>query len=190
LRESSHGRVQAGHAALRLRVWALYNVGFIVVLVFGPNLLTSQGVPIAAAGATVSLVTWTILLSLPLGGYLAQRVNSPDIVMVGCFLALALLASLLPSGSWPLLVCAVLGVLAGPPAGLIMALPGSALQKKNRSAGMGVFYTCYYAAMAGLVPVAGFIRDATQSPASPLYFASAMMVGAVVVLALFRAVQR
>jgi MFS family permease len=168
-------------------VWALYNVGFIVVLVFGPSLLTAQGLPVGAAGATVSLVTWTILLSLPLGGYLAQRVNSPDVVMVGCFIALALLAASLPSGLPPLLLCAAFGLLAGPPAGLIMALPGSVLRPGNRSAGMGVFYTCYYAAMAGLVPLAGVLRDATRNAEAPLYFAAAMLVGAAAALGLFRA---
>jgi DHA2 family multidrug resistance protein len=43
---------------------------------------------------------------------------------------------------------------------------------------MGVFYTCYYAAMAGLVPLAGSLRDTTRSAEAPLYFAAAMLVGA------------
>jgi hypothetical protein len=38
-----------------------------------------------------------------------------------------------------------------------MALPGEALRLENRSAGMGVFYTCYYAAMAGLVRGRGLL---------------------------------
>ncbi len=177
-------------SALSGMVWGLYNVAFILVLVFGPSFLTSQGMPITAAGATASIVTWTILLSLPLGGYFAQRLNSPDAVMGGCFVALALAAALLASGVSPVLVCAVFGVLAGPPAGLIMALPGSALRPKNRAAGMGVYYSCYYAAMAGLVPVAGAVRDATQSPQAPIYFAAALMVAAALSLAAFRFVQR
>jgi cyanate permease len=171
-------------------VWALYNVAFIVLLVFGPSLLSSRGMPIATAGATVSLATWTALLSLPLGGYLAQRLNSPDAVMVGAFLALAVALSVLPLGFSPLFVCAALGILVGPPAGLIMALPGASVQPQNRAAGMGVYYTCYYAAMAALVPVAGALRDATQSPAAPLYFAAATACAAAVSLVGFRLLQR
>jgi MFS family permease len=171
-------------------VWAFYNVGLILVLVFGPSFLTARGMPIGTAGATVSLVTWAILLSLPFGGYLAQRANSPDTVMHGCFLALALTVCALPSGLPPLIICAAFGLLAGPPAGLIMALPGSALQPQNRAAGMGVYFTCYYAAMAGLVAVAGWVRDATQSAAAPLYFAGVMTIGATASLVLFRLLQR
>src|SRR5215218_2851953 len=41
-----------------------------------------------SARATTSAVTWAILLSLPLGGYLAERLKSPDRVMIGCFVLL------------------------------------------------------------------------------------------------------
>src|SRR4051812_1971929 len=71
-----------------------------------------------------------------------------------------------------------------------MALPGAALRPQNRAAGMGIYYACYYGAMAGLVPVAGALRDATQSPSAPLYFAAAMMLGAGACLAAFRFIQR
>ena len=55
---------------------------------------------------------------------------------------------------------------------------------------MGVFYTCYYAAMAGLVPVAGLLRDAQDSPAAPLVFGAMMMLFSAVSLLGFRIVQR
>jgi MFS family permease len=171
-------------------VWALYNVGFILLLVFTPSFLTGTGMTVAAAGATTSLVTWTILLSLPLGGYLAQKLNSSDLVMGGCFLALAALACALGLGVSPVLVCGLLGVLAGPPPGLIMALPGSALRPHNRMAGMGVYYACYYAAMAGLVPLAGALRDTTGDAATPVYFAAALMVATAISLLGFRIVER
>ena len=181
--------MSGGLSILSGLVWGLYNVGFILVLVFGPSFLTARGVPIGTAGATVSLATWAILLSLPFGGYMAQRVRSPDRVMHGCFLALALAAWALSSGLSPLIICVAFGLLAGPPAGLIMALPGSALQPQNRAAGMGLYFTCYYAAMAGLVPLAGWVRDATQNPASPLYVAGVMMIGATASLVLVRVVR-
>ena len=103
---------------------------------------------------------------------------------------LAALISALPLGAPPLLVCILIGLLSGFPPGLIMALPGEALRLENRSAGMGVFYTCYYAAMAGLVPVAGFLRDALDSASAPLIFGAPMMLLAAVSLFCFRLVQR
>lgn len=131
-----------------------------------------------------------MLISLPLGGYVAQRLNAPNAVMGGSFIALAVAGSALAMGAPPVLACLAFGVLAGPPPGPIMGLPGAALRPQNRAAGMGVYYAAYYAAMAGLVPVAGAIRDATQSASAPLYFAAGMMLAAAVSLAGFRLVQR
>ena len=171
-------------------VWALFNVGYIVVLAFGPSFLVASGMTLSSAGAITSAVTWAILLSLPLGGYFAQRLRSPDRVMIGCFVLLAALIAALPLGAPPLLVCILIGLLSGPPPGLIMALPAEALRPENRSAGMGVFYTCYYAAMAGLVPVAGVLREALDSASAPLMFGAVMMLLAAVSLVCFRLVQR
>jgi MFS family permease len=171
-------------------VWGLFNVGFIIVLVFGPSLLTARGVPLVEAGATVSIVTWSFLILMPFAGFLAQLVGSRDVVMMVAMLAMALTACLLPLGLSPLIVCALFGLVAGPPPGLIMALPGSVLRPENRSAGMGVYYTCYYAAMAGLVPVAGLLRDLTQSPSAPIYFGAGLLVVTVLTLAAFRMVER
>jgi len=171
-------------------VWALLNVGYILVLAFGPSFLVGRGMTLSTAGAITSAVTWAILLSLPLGGYLAERLKSPDRVMIGCFVLMAALITALPLGAPPLVVCILIGLLSGPPAGLIMALPGEALRPENRSAGMGVFYTCYYAAMAGLVPVAGLLRDALDSASAPLIFGAAMMLLSAVSLLGFRIVQR
>jgi predicted MFS family arabinose efflux permease len=171
-------------------IWALFNVGYIVVLAFGPSFLVASGMTLSSAGAITSAVTWAILLSLPLGGYFAQRLRSPDRVMIGCFVLLAALIAALPLGAPPLLVCILIGLLSGPPPGLIMALPAEALRPENRSAGMGVFYTCYYAAMAGLVPVAGVLREALDSVSAPLMFGAAMMLLSGVSLVCFRMVQR
>lgn len=177
-------------AILSGSVWGLFNVGFIIVLVFGPTLLTSRGVPLIEAGATVSTVTWCFLILTPFAGYLAQRVGSRDLVMNCATLAMAVTACMLPLGFPPLVACILFGLVAGPPPGLIMALPGSVLSPKNRAAGMGVYYTCYYAAMAGLVPVAGLLRDLTQNPSSPIFFGAAVLMVAVGTAATFRLVER
>src|SRR4051812_30250651 len=145
---------------------------------------------LSTAGAITSAVTWTILVSLPLGGYFAERMRSPDRVMIGCFVLLAALMPALPLGAPPLIICILIGLLAGPPPGLIMALPAEALRPESRSAGMGVYYTCYYAAMAGLVPVAGLLREALNRPSAPLVFGAAMMLLAAISLVCFRVVQR
>jgi MFS family permease len=170
-------------------VWGLFNAAYAAVLVFGPAFLVAGGNSAPAAAAAVSLVTWVILVSLPLGGYLAQRLDAPNLLVGACFAALASLAAALAVGMPPLLACALFGLVAGPPGGLIMALPGEVLPARNRAAGMGVYFTCYYLAMTVLIPVAGALRDATRDPATPLWFAAATVVGAALALAGFRLLQ-
>jgi predicted membrane protein len=71
-----------------------------------------------------------------------------------------------------------------------MKLPTEVLKPENRAAGIGVYFSCYFIAMAGLVPLAGLLLETTQSPSAPLMFAAATLLGATVSLAAFRAVQR
>lgn len=171
-------------------VWGLFNVAYAAVLVFGPAFLVAGGNSAPAAAAAVSLVSWVILLSLPLGGYLAQRLDAPNLLMGACFAGLALIAAGLALGMPPLLACALFGLVAGPPCGLIMAMPGEVLTARNRAAGMGVFFTFYYLGMTALIPLAGALRDASQDPATPLWFAAATLVGTALALAGFRLIQR
>jgi MFS family permease len=171
-------------------VWGLFNVAYAALLVFGPAFLIAGGNSAPAAAAAVSLVSWVVLVSLPLGGYLAQRLNAPNLLMGACFAALALIAAALAMGMPPVLACALFGLVAGPPCGLIMAMPGEVLTARNRAAGMGVFYTCYYLGMTALIPLAGALRDATKDPATPLWFAAATLVGAALALAGVRLIQR
>ena len=52
--------------------------------------------------------------------------------------------------------CGCGGIIAGigPPAGVIMAFPAEVLRPENRAAGLGVFFTWYYAGMAAGPPIA------------------------------------
>jgi len=68
------------------------------------------------------------------------------------------------------------GVIIGIPAGAIMALPAQVLAPQSRAAGMGVFYTWYYLAMAFFPAIAGLLRDLSGDPRMPLFFAAALCV--------------
>jgi MFS family permease len=171
-------------------VWGLFNVAYAALLVFGPAFLVAAGNTAPAAAGAVSLISWVILLSLPLGGYLAQRLGAPNALMVACFLGLAVLAAALALGMPPVLTCALFGLVAGPPCGLIMAMPGEVLAASNRAAGMGVFFSCYYLSMTALIPLAGALRDVTKEPATPLWFAAALLVATSLTLVAFRVIQR
>ena len=177
-------------AVLSGLIWAFYNVGYIQLLTFGPSFLASRGMPVGEAGPVVSLATWVALVSVPLGGFLAERFGRPNAVMALCFLAVAGAIAALPFGLAPAPGLALIGLLFGPPAGLIMKLPTEVLQPRNRASGMGVYYACYYAAMALVTPLAGLLRDTTGYDAAPLLFAAGLMVASAGVLLVFRALQR
>jgi predicted MFS family arabinose efflux permease len=131
-----------------------------------------------------------IRLLSALGGYIVERLGRPNITLVICFLGIGLAMCLLPFFPYPLVWFVALGLLFGPPAGIIVALPTEVLQPENRALGMGVFYTCYYAGMAALTALAGLTLDLTRSAAAPLLFGGALLFAAIFVLWLFRAFQR
>jgi hypothetical protein len=96
----------------------------------------------------------------------------------------------LPLTSAPIVPFAVVVLMIGLPAGLIMALSSEALRPENRATGMGVFYTWHYAAMAVLPAIAGVAREFAATPAAPSVFAAVLMVLAAAALIGFRLGQR
>lgn len=166
--------------------WMTFNVGFIVLVGFGPALLMAGGRTIAEAGFVVSVAVWISALSVPLGGALVDRSGRPGAaIVVGCLLpALAIaLVPLLP-GVWVWLV--LTGLLLAPAPGAIVALVPKSLGADQLAVGYGVFYAIYYLGMAVAQPAAGLLRDVTGNPAAPIFFAAAMMALTVVALAAFR----
>ncbi len=182
-------RREVGLVVLAGLIWALFNVGLISLPSFAPDFLTTAGWTLAEAGSLVSVMTWILIPAVQVGGYVADRVGRLDLILLICFLGIGLAICLVPYGANPLVLFVALGLLFGPPAGIIMALPAEVLRLENRAAGMGVFYTCSYAAVAALPAVAGLTRDLTGDPAAPLLFGGALLFAAIVVLGLFRTLQ-
>ncbi|WP_349546292.1 MFS transporter, partial [Bradyrhizobium guangdongense] len=76
-------------------IWCLYNIGFAMIFSFGPSMLVEQGWSSAAAGSTISIVLWLAALSVPFGGFLADRTKRGDAVLVTGCISFALLTLLL-----------------------------------------------------------------------------------------------
>ena len=177
-------------AVLSGLVWTFYNMGFILVLAFGPAWLIAGGDSPAHASAVVSLVSWLLIVSVPLGASIADRAGHPMTTMLTFLLLAASTIALLPFAGASLGLMAALGLIFGPPAGLIMALAGQSAAPERRALAMGVYFTVYYVGM-GVVPgVAGFARDVTGDAVAPIWLSAAMMLLTVVALFTFRAVRR
>jgi MFS family permease len=180
---------ELGLVSLAGGVWMLFNVGYILVVSFGPALLMSNGLSQQDAGFEISLVSWTLVVTIPLGGVLIDRIGHPTMVMMMSLAAFGLGALLVPSAPSPALMTFV-GVVAGLPAGAMMVLPAEVLRPPNRAAGMGVFFTWYYAGMALLTLVGGILRDVSGAHGAPLLLAGALELAAIAVLAFLRLSQR
>jgi predicted MFS family arabinose efflux permease len=170
-------------------IWGTYNVGYIVLISFLPGVFVTRGYSLVEASRMVSFLGWALIVSVPLGGYVASRLHWPNLLMVGGIGVVATAMLALPFGDTPLIAFTAIVLTIGIPAGLIMALPGEALQPENRAAGMGIFFTCFYGLMALLPPFAGMARDLAGASAAALFAAGMMFVAIFAVLA-FRLVQR
>lgn len=158
-------------------IWGLYNVGFAMIFSFGPTLLVERGWSIAAAGSAISIVMWLSVISVPAGGFLADRFKRPFMLAIAASLLVALLLAWLPRSDWVITILVLIGLIGGHPAGPIMSLAARVLAPETRAIGMGVFYTLFYAAMMLGPALAGRLAKSAGSAAV------ALDLGALTVLA-------
>ena len=158
-------------------IWGLFNVGFAMIFSFGPSLLAERGWSIAAAGSAISLVMWLSVISVPAGGYLADRFKRPLTLATAASLIVAALLAWLPRSDAVITVLVLIGLIGGHPAGPIMSLAARVLAPETRAIGMGVFYTLFYAAMMLGPAVAGRLAKSAGTAAV------ALDLGALTVLA-------
>ena len=183
-------RQELTFASLSGAVWTFYNVAYIIVVSFAPLLLADRGLAAANAALISSAATWPLVVSIPLGGVLADRTGRGEAIMHACFLAMAVCMPFMLMAPSPLIMLAIIGLVVGPAAGIIMALPARVLRPEARSLGMGVYYTWYYIGMAMLPGIAGWCRDLSGVAAAPLMFASLLVIIAIACAVLFQRLEK
>lgn len=163
-------------------MWGLFNAGFAMIFSFGPSMLVERGWSISAAGSAISIVLWLAVVSVPLGGFLADRSGRPDFVLVASSVAFAVAMIALPRNDAVIPIVIALGLVSGQPAGPILSLPARVLKPETRAIGMGIFYTLYYATMMLAPAVAGVCAKWTGSAASTFDFGAAVLLTCPVLL--------
>src|SRR6202008_3363947 len=116
-------------------IYGLYNVSLIDILCFGPLMLTESGWAMAAASSTTSVVLWLMALSLPAGGFLADRTGRRTTILLGGLIAFAGALVLASRVEAVLPAFVLLGIVGGLPCGAIMSLPARVLAPATRSVG-------------------------------------------------------
>jgi MFS family permease len=165
--------------------WTLLNASIIVVASFAPSFLMSRGASVSEAGLITGAALWISIVSVPLGGFVADRVNRPKLLIVtGCLVAAASMVAI-ASAPMPALWMVVTGILLGLPPSIMMALLPRAVPAQHLATAFGVFYSLFYLGMAVSQTLAGWLRDLTGDPAVPLLFAAALMVLTVPAVGLF-----
>jgi MFS family permease len=165
--------------------WALLNASVIVVASFAPSFLMARGASVAQAGGITGLALWISILSVPLGGLVADRLKRPRLLVVAGCVATAITIACAARAPWPALWLVASGILLGLPPGIMMALLPRAVRPEHLATALGVFYALFYLGMAVSQTVAGYLRDVTGDAAMPLLFASGLMLVTIAAVAVF-----
>jgi predicted MFS family arabinose efflux permease len=171
-------------------IWGLFNIGFAMIFSFGPTMLVERGWSISAAGSAISLALWLGVVSVPLGGLLADRSRRPSFVLAAGCIVSAMLMVALPRNSAVIPIMLALGMIFGLPAGPMMSLPARVLRTETRAIGMGIFYTLYYGTMMLGPAVGGVLAKWTGSAATALDFGAAVLLACPVLLWGFNRISR
>jgi MFS family permease len=170
--------------------WGCFNASLVVMVLFGQDLLVTRGVELGTAGATMSALLAITLVSVPVGGVIADRWRHPTLLIASSTLVAGTIAMLFVVSPWPLPTLLVTGFIGGLPAGAIMALVPKAVRAGTLATAFGVYYTVFYLVMALAQAAAGAVRDVSGSAAIAVVFAGALMMTTVVGLAGFRGIER
>lgn len=183
----------AGMIGLAGMVIATYNAAYLVMLGLLPLYLVARGLSPAVAALAMGAGVWVSILSIPLGGWITDRVRRPNAIMVGGALTWAITIVLVipvaDSPGWLAVLLACSSLFGALPVSVMMSLSAEVVPPKGRSIGMGIFYTTFYVVAALAPALAGVVLNATSEQAVVWLVAGGSLT-AVLWLALFRAAQR
>jgi MFS family permease len=169
--------------------WALLNASLIVVASFAPSFLMSHDFSVGEAGFLTGIALWISILSIPLGGFVADRLNRPRLqVVIGC-LGAAVGIVCIDRAPLPALWMVASGIVLGLSPGIIMSLLPKSVRSEHLATAFGVYYALFYLGMAFSQTAAGYVRDVTGDPGMPLLFAAVLLALTVVALVAFRRIE-
>jgi len=170
--------------------WPLMSTGgYVVFSSYAPVMLIDRGIPHTTAALIISVLSWLLIVIIPLGGYLADRTGKKDLMFWGGCLAAAAAIAMVPVME-PVAMWVVLSAFLGFTVGMVMALPGEALSPESRATGLGLYFTIYYIGTGILPAIAGWIQDTMGSAAFVVWFSAACLAFAPLSLLAFRVLQR
>lgn len=157
-------------------IWGLYNAALGMVFGFGTALLAERGWSLTAAGSATSLVLWSAVVCVPLGGLLSDRLGKPREVMLAGFGLFALLLFICARTENVVFWFVLLGVVASLAPGAIMSLPIRVLAPEVRAIGMGLYFTMFYVCIVAAPIIAGQLAVITGTSQTAFDLGIAMLL--------------
>jgi MFS family permease len=171
-------------------MWMTINGAYMVIVSFGPALISEQGFSFSDSAFIVSILSWVFFLGLPLGGYLASRFSAPNVVVVSGLVVTVIVGAAIPFTSIPIVTFAVFGLFYALAAPVVGSLPAEALHPENRGPGLGIFQVGNFVGSAVFPIVAGVLMDWTGSATTCMVLATGLVFTTLCLLGLFRFEQR
>ncbi len=152
--------------------WTAYNAGYYGFLSYLPLLMATEGHKPSLSAIVLTFATWLNLPTMVIGGALAGR-HARAVLVVGT-IAMGIAVAGPALADVPILWGLVFGTLAALHPGVIVALGTLSARPEHRAAGMGIFYTVYYAGSAVIPAVCGYAADLAGTPKAALLTAAAL----------------
>ncbi len=169
-------------------IWGLFNAAIAMIFGFGPSMLVERGWSLAAASSATSLVLWLVAVSVPLGGFLADRTGRNETVLLAGCAAFAVLLAIATRTDAVIPAFLALGLVSGIAAGPIMSLPVRVLSPETRAVGMGLFFTLFYLFVVLAPWAGGYLATAAATAAVTFDLGAAMLVACCALTYAFRRV--
>lgn len=176
-------------ACLSGAAYGLFNVAYVAIVSFGSDVLVSGGYSSSDANFIVSIVGWTLVVTLPIGGFITEKSERPVTCIVTALVLMMLASVAFTYLVWPVVFLLIVALSSGFLGGTIVALPVQALRVQSRSLGLGIFYTWYFGLMAVLPGVIGYSRDIGQIVTAPILVAGILALLAACIMLVFGFVQ-
>ncbi len=167
-------------------IWGLYNAALGMIFGFAPAMLAQMGWTATAASSVTSIVLWIVVVSVPMGGIVADRVGRNDAVLATGLLLFGMMLFIAARTEMIFFSFVLLGAVAGISAGPIMSLPSRILAPASRATGMGVFYSIYYLVVVLGPLVAGRMAEAASRISVAFDLGTTMLGASAVLLLAFR----
>ena len=163
-------------------IWMCLNGAYVIFLSFGPILLMEQGISAPDSGLLTSVISWSFMIALPLGGYVAYRFNVPNTVMIVGLVVATCAGAYAPYAANIGTAFLFFGLALAFATPVIATLPARLLQPDNRAVGLGIYFAWHFIGAALLPILAGQLKDATGSAAGSLLLGAYLLLICLVLL--------